>query len=162
MGLFLVFTIILIAGYIYRIKKNKFNSIERKKSLFKNIFYFLIIISIGLALSGRVSWIIAAGAALLPIVKFLFLFLWKSFPLIQMWLRSRGTRAGKIFSSENNNELTQTEALEILGLEPGSSDEEIIQAHRELIQKFHPDRGGNNYMATKLNLARDLLLRKKS
>jgi|TARA_B110000444_G_scaffold253096_1_gene283398 hypothetical protein len=162
MGLFLVFTIILIAGYIYRIKKNKFNSIERKKSLFKNIFYFLIIISIGLALSGRVSWIIAAGAALIPIVKFLFLFLWKSVPLIQMWLRSRGTRAGKIFSSENNNELTQTEALEILGLEPGPSDEEIIQAHRELIQKFHPDRGGNNYMATKLNLARDLLLRKKS
>ena len=162
MGLFLVFTIILIAGYIYRIKKNKFNSIERKKSLFKNIFYFLIIISIGLALSGRVSWIIAAGAALIPIVKFLFLFLWKSIPLIQMWLRSRGTRASKIFSSENNNELTQTEALEILGLEPGSSDEEIIQAHRELIQKFHPDRGGNNYMATKLNLARDLLLRKKS
>ena len=162
MGLFLVFTIILIAGYIYRIKKNKFNSIERKKSLFKNIFYFLIIISIGLALSGRVSWIIAAGAALIPIVKFLFLFLWKSVPLIQMWLRSRGARESKSDSSENNNELTQTEALEILGLEPGSSDEEIIQAHRELIQKFHPDRGGNNYMATKLNLARDLLLRKKS
>jgi curved DNA-binding protein CbpA len=76
-------------------------------------------------------------------------------------MRSRKSKEGKNFSSQKNDALTETEAWEILGLEPGSSDEEIVQAHRELMQKIHPDRGGNNYMATKLNLARDLLLEKK-
>jgi curved DNA-binding protein CbpA len=76
-------------------------------------------------------------------------------------MRSRRFKEDKNTSSQKNNALTESEALEILGLEPGSSDEQIIQAHRELMQKIHPDRGGNNYMATKLNLARDLLLGKK-
>ncbi len=76
-------------------------------------------------------------------------------------MRSRRFKEDKNTSSQKNNAITESEALEILGLEPGSSDEQIIQAHRELMQKIHPDRGGNNYMATKLNLARDLLLGKK-
>jgi curved DNA-binding protein CbpA len=75
-------------------------------------------------------------------------------------MRSRRFKEDKNTSSQKNNALTESEALEILGLEPGSSDEEIVQAHRELMQKIHPDRGGSNYMATKLNLARDLLLKK--
>ena len=77
-----------------------------------------------------------------------------------MWMRSRKLKEGRNTSSQKNNTLTESEALEILGLEPGSNDEEIVQAHRQLMQKIHPDRGGNNYMATKLNLARDLLLKK--
>ena len=161
MGLFLILGIILIAGYLYYVKNKKTDPLERKKLLLKNVFYLLLIVIVALALSGRVSWILAAGAALIPIVKFIFLFLWRSLPLIQMWMRSRKSKEGKNFSSQKNDELTETEAWEILGLEPGSSDEEIVQAHRELMQKIHPDRGGNNYMATKLNLARDLLLEKK-
>tara|TARA_B110000444_G_scaffold170186_1_gene159024 strand:+ start:1450 stop:1938 length:489 start_codon:yes stop_codon:yes gene_type:complete len=161
MGLFLILGIILIAGYLYYVKNKKTDPLERKKLLLKNVFYLLLIVIVALALSGRVSWILAAGAALIPIVKFIFLFLWRSLPLIQMWMRSRKSKEGKSFSSQKNDALTETEAWEILGLEPGSSDEEIVQAHRELMQKIHPDRGGNNYMATKLNLARDLLLEKK-
>ena len=160
MGLFVILVITLIAGYLYYVKTKSTDPQERKKLLFKNIFYLLTIITIALALSGRVSWIIAAGAALIPIAKFIFLLLWRSLPFIQMWMRSRRLKEGRNTSSQKNNALTESEALEILGLEPGSSDEEIVQAHRELMQKIHPDRGGSNYMATKLNLARDLLLKK--
>ena len=54
--------------------------------------------------------------------------------------------------------VTRAEALAVLGLGEGASEEDIVAAHRTLIQKLHPDRGGNDYLAAKINEAKDFLI----
>ena len=54
--------------------------------------------------------------------------------------------------------MTVEEAYEILGLETAASDGDIKDAHHKLMNKNHPDHGGSNFLATKINQAKDLLL----
>lgn len=56
------------------------------------------------------------------------------------------------------NNMTRQEAYQILGLEPNASQEEIHQAWRRLIKGVHPDSGGSDFLAAKINTAKDILL----
>jgi hypothetical protein len=61
-------------------------------------------------------------------------------------------------TARSRAELSRQEALDILGLNPGASMEDIRAAHKRLMQTCHPDHGGSSYLAARLNAARDVLL----
>jgi hypothetical protein len=61
-------------------------------------------------------------------------------------------------ASSTSGDMTVDEAYAILGLAPGADAEAIKEAHRRLMVKLHPDHGGSDYLATKINRARDVLL----
>jgi DnaJ homolog subfamily C member 19 len=113
-----------------------------------------------LAASGRLHWLAAVGAALLPFLRQgLGLLRW--FPL----LRNFGNRPGAGGRERGDGQrrhrsgaMSRSEALEVLGLGTQPSREEILAAHRRLVQKLHPDRGGSTYLTQQLNEARDRLL----
>ena len=54
--------------------------------------------------------------------------------------------------------MSTAEAYQILDLEPGATREDILAAHRRLMLQVHPDHGGSNYLAAKINQAKDVLL----
>lgn len=60
--------------------------------------------------------------------------------------------------ASSSPDMSVNEAYDVLGLSTGASDSEIKSAHRRLMKKFHPDRGGSDYFAARLNRAKEILL----
>jgi hypothetical protein len=75
------------------------------------------------------------------------------------WRQAEQTQSRSKPHPRTDGAMSREEAYRVLGLEPGASEDEIRAAHRKLMLQNHPDKGGTSYLASKINEAKDVLLK---
>lgn len=221
---------LIVAVWYWWSYQKRLPQAQRRGFLWKSGFWAVLGISILLVYTGRMHWLGAGLAALVPLVKGLIALSFRALPLVRILRRFKTTpsqfrtrslvvtinfssgqmdgeilvreHAGKQLSQLSNEQLkafaeelkgtdressvllqayllrsgtqgfqgaedfkpggyadlSEDEAYSVLGLEPGASEQDIIKAHKRLMQRLHPDRGGSDYLAAKINSAKDKLI----
>ena len=152
-----------IGFFAYRWIRKQYQNNSRHTEI-KLTMALVVVGLLVLAVTGKIHWVGAALASLIAALRFALPMLIKSLPLIARLFGKR-QQANKSQSDTpiSSTEMSKQEAMDVLGLSKEQLNEEtIIQAHRSLIQKVHPDRGGNAHLAQRVNLAKDCLLKQLS
>ena len=139
---------------------NKADPVRRNNALIGILLYGLAALLLLLVVTGRIPWLFALFSAAVPWIN-------RALMVRQMWQRfsafagqtgHNGQPGAAYPPPAPRLEMSAAEALQVLGLEPGASREEITAAHKKLMQRIHPDKGGSSYLASRINQAKDLLL----
>lgn len=109
-----------------------------------------------LVLTGRGGLVLGAAVMFGPL-------LWKRWRAAHSpGLGAGGQRtAGGGSPRPRNAAMTRQEAYEVLGLRPGASEADIRAAYHRVMRTAHPDAGGSDWLAARVNMARDILLNGK-
>lgn len=224
--LILALVVIIAISYLYSHFRRQ-DPAKRKQIGFKTLLYVVAGLLLLLVVTGRLPWITAVFASLVPILMRLVPLLLRLLPFLSHWqgranpvlqtpyLRLQldqrsGTVSGQVLSGPHagkalhelssdalqelldfyqnqdpesyrllqaylqqtrggegsyrpeepaTGSMSRREALEILGLDENATPADIQRAHKKLMQRLHPDRGGSNYLAAKVNQAKTVLLK---
>ncbi len=154
-GLLLLIIFLLFKSTDFQAKStprttSKKSKSERRKGVKTALVVLAIGILVALMATGKISAVAAALGTLLILAA----------RLLQVWILYLNVKGkGGSSSPSRKTKMTKAEAYQILGLKPNASQEEIRKAYKDLMTKVHPDHGGNDYLAARLNEAKDILLK---
>jgi len=152
---------VLAIGFILWFKFSKAKGEERKKLRTTLIISSIIAVLVVMAVTGHLNAISAAIGgliALLPKFTSMLRYLPLFSRIFQTAKNHTNQQQGQQSARQSPAGMTKDKAYDVLGLKPGASKEDIIAAHKKMMQKNHPDRGGSDYLAAEINTAKDTLL----
>jgi DnaJ homolog subfamily C member 19 len=155
--LFVIILVLIALGYAVK-QFRRLPVAKRQKLAVKSLLFGLAGTMLLLAVTGRLHWIAALIAAIVPFTIRLAPLAIRILPLFSQMQSQRATGTRGEEPASPGVAMSRGEALEILGLKEGASGEEIIAAHKKLMQRVHPDRGGSNHLAAKVNQAKARLI----
>ncbi|MES0327691.1 MAG: DnaJ domain-containing protein [Gammaproteobacteria bacterium] len=161
MSRFLIILVVAAIAYLLWFKIKKARGEEKKKLVIWTVAGSAIAVLGFLAITGRLNFITAAitgAVAMLPKAAQLLRYL----PILDKF-RQHANNSNQQQNQNNRQASAQSamnkkQASDILGIEPNASKEEIIKAHKRMMQKVHPDRGGSDFLAAQINQAKNTLL----
>ena len=171
----ILFSFVKIYAYVSR------QPAPRRRQLITRIIIGLAITFVVIfTLMGRLPWVSAFIAFLLPVINYLAKLGIRFLPLLLSWLQKRTSsshssthdhtqdhsqsnssqqsRSRSRSSRQSHTHMSQQQARQVLGVSDHADKREILKAYRRLMQRVHPDQGGNDYLASQLNQAKDTLL----
>lgn len=134
-----------------------------RRRLLGGLAVLLVLVGVVLALRLGAHWLALAGAGVWTVLRRLVPWLVRLAPLgFKHWSarrRASGPHDHRAPGGPPASGMSRAEALEVLGLDEGASNAEVLQAYKRLIQQVHPDKpGGSQYLASKVNQAKSVLL----
>ncbi len=157
--------LVLLAAVVWRLLKNSDGaSADKLKAHLRRLAVpGLLLLLVLLVVSGHLSWLVALGASLFAAIKAALPWLLRALPLLsarQQRQQQNEQQQQRPQAANDHGEMGVDEACALLDLSPTAlCRDDIIRSHRRLMQKVHPDRGGSDYLAGRINLARDILLK---
>lgn len=151
----LLLLVLVIGGSLAALSYAESKGIDRKRAE-RWVFGALAAVAVALVLArAGLHWLVVGAGALAA-------FAGKAMRLLQVAQMAKnlggGARRPAQQPANRPARMTREQALEVLGLDPSASRQEILDEYKRLMKKVHPDTGGSKYLATQLNEAKDVLL----
>lgn len=158
----IILLVALFMAYFYcRNRLANTSADQRKPLLLKWTLWIAIAAVIFMAATGRLHWIGGLIAICVPFVRQLGIWLAQRYFSQRLQSSDSTEKSAETPTSEDKldpNILSRQDAMKLLNLEEGFNQQDLIQAHRRMMQKNHPDQGGSDYLAALINRAKEVLL----
>ena len=153
-----ILVIAAVGALLYFVKRwQSLPESERASFARKALIYGGAAVVLGLVVAGKAHWLMGVLAALMALASRA-MQLAQYAPLIKKLMGEEspsGSDESAVAAREN---MSRQQAADILGVDVDDSRDDVKLAHKRLIQKLHPDRGGSDALAKQINLAKDVLL----
>lgn len=123
----------------------------------KALIYGTAAVILALVLAGRAHWLMGVLAALLALAGRVAQFA-QFLPMFKKIMGDESESAQNSSVANAEQGMSKQDAADILGIDPNAPVDDIRLAHKRLMQKIHPDRGGSDALAKQINLAKEVLL----